>query len=185
MDVQLRAKAAVQDQVERTLKGDFKWVVDRMNPEHLKILAREMKVPVDVVKDKKVRQLQQISQQGVTIEAMITLPPSGAFEVDFGLEEQMVNGEAVNVGAYRSWMVFIPTVMDISAMDHSSEPPRMRTVRKWSFEVAIAKKNQESWTFMNGEGVNALELRKLFKFLPQQDAAFHFPERKAEEIKKK
>ena len=185
MEVQNRAKDAVQDQVAKTLKGDFKGVVDKMNPDHLKILAREAKVPVNVLKAQKLRQLQGVAQQGVTIEAMITLPPSGAFEVDFGLVGQVVNGEAVNGAAYRQWMVFIPTVMDVSAMDLAAEPPRMRTVRKWSFEVAISPKDKDDWTFVNGDGVNALELRKLFKFLPQQDAAYNFPKRDAEEVDKK
>ena len=185
MDVQLRAKVAVQSQVDKTLKGDFRGVVEKMNPDYLKVLSREAKIPVDAVQAKNLKNLQEISQQGVTIEAMITLPPAGAFEVDFGLTEQMVDGKAVNGGAYRSWMVFIPTVIDISGLDLSTEPPKMRTFRKWSFEVAIAKKDQESWTFVNGQGVNALELRKLFKFLPQDDKAYNFPVRKAEEIKKK
>jgi hypothetical protein len=185
MEVQLRAKDAVQAQVDLTLKGDFKAVVDRMNPDHLKILSREAKVPVDVVKANKLGQLQAVAQQGVTIEAMITLPPAGAFEVDFGLVNQIVDGQAVNAGAYRSWMVFIPTVMDFSAMDHDAQPPRMRTFRKWSFEIAISKKDGEDWTFLSGDGVNALELRKLFKFLPQEEKAYNFPVRKVEEIKKK
>jgi len=185
MEVQERAQSAVQAQVDKTLKGDFKGVVDKMNPEHLKILAREARIPVEAVKAKKLRQMKAIAQQGVVIEAMITLPPAGAFEVDFGLVDGMVNGRAVNEAAYRKWMVFIPTVMDISAMDRAAQPPRMRTIRKWGFEVAISPKNGEDWTFVNGEGVNALELRKLFKFLPIQDKAFNFPVRKAVEVKKK
>jgi len=185
MDVQERAQSAVQAQVDKTLKGDFEGVVDKMNPEYLKVLSREARIPVEGVKAKKLLQLQGIAQQGVTIEAMITLPPAGAFEVDFGLVKDLVNGEAVNEAAYRKWMVFIPTVMDISAMDRAAQPPRMRTIRKWGFEVAISPKDGEDWTFVNGEGVNALELRKLFKFLPQQDKAFNFPVRKVEELKKK
>ncbi|YCM44096.1 hypothetical protein V2O64_22570 [Verrucomicrobiaceae bacterium 227] len=185
MDVQLRAKAAVQAQVEKTLQGDFKGVVEKMNPDHLKILAREMKVPVANVKARKVAQLQAIGQQGVVLEAMITLPPAGAFEVDYGFEDRIVDGKPVKVAGYRSWMVFIPTVMDISAMDRAAQPPRMRTIRKWSFEVAISRKKEEEWTFVNGDVVNALELRKLFKFLPQKDSAFNFPVKKAEEVERK
>ena len=53
MDVQLRAKAAVQAQVDKTLKGDFQGVVEKMNPDYLKVLSREAKIPVDALKAKK------------------------------------------------------------------------------------------------------------------------------------
>ena len=42
---------------------------------------------------------------------------------------------------------------------------------------------QESYTFVNGNGMNALQLRKIFKFLPKEDKEFQFPEVKVEELK--
>ena len=142
-----------------------------------------MKKTVPAVKADRVAKMQAIGQQGVTVDAMITLNPKSAFEVDYGFEDRVVDGKRVKVADYRSWLVFVPTVMDISVVDNKVQPPKMRRFRKWGFEVAISKKNDEDWTFVSGDGMNALELRKLFKFLPQKDKDLNFPVRKIEELK--
>lgn len=185
MEVQMRAKDATQTMVDKTLRGDFAAVVERTYPEYLKFRAREKRRSVPQIKADMVNNLKKIGQGGVVLNAMITLKPQSAFEVDYGVEKQVVNGEEVQVGVYRKWMVFVPTVVDISAMDHDLNPPRMRTFRKWDFEVVIADKEQENWTFITGSSANAMELRKYFKFLPPNDRDLHFPERKIEEIGKK
>lgn len=185
MDVQMRAKDATQQMVDKTLRGDFVAVVERTYPEYLQFRAREKRRTIPQTKAALVNNLRKIGQEGVVLDAMITLNPQSAFEVDYGVEKRVVNGEEVQAGIYRKWMVFIPTVLDISAMDHDAKPPRMRNFRKWDFEVAIADKGQENWTFIPGSSANAMELRKYFKFLPQKDEDLRFPERKIEEIRKK
>jgi hypothetical protein len=182
MEVQLRAKDAVQVMVNKTLQQDFVAVAEMMNPEYLKILARTNQKTVNQIKAQAVQTLRGIGTGGVSLEAMITLAPQGAFEVDYGFEDKIVNGEKVKVAGYRSWMVFIPTVVDFSGLDEKAQPPRVRTIRQWSFQVAISKKDKEAWTFISGDSVNALELRKLFKFLPQEDKQYNFPVRKLEEV---
>ncbi|MGC6565281.1 MAG: hypothetical protein ACON38_06675 [Akkermansiaceae bacterium] len=182
-DVMLRARKAVQVQVDKTLRNDFEGVVEKTNPEYLKVLSRALKKTIPAVKADRVAKMRAIGQQGVTVDAMITLTPKSAFEVDYGFEDRVVDGKRVKVADYRSWLVFVPTVMDISILDKTVQPPKLRRFRKWSFEAAITKKNDESWTFVNGEGLNALELRKLFKFLPQKDKDLNFPVRKIEELK--
>lgn len=182
-DVTLRARKAVQVQVDKTLRNDFEGVVEKTNPEYLKVLSRALKKTIPAVKADRVAKMRAIGQQGVTVDAMITLTPKSAFEVDYGFEDRVVDGKRVKVADYRSWLVFVPTVMDISVLDKTVQPPKLRRFRKWSFEAAITKKNDESWTFVNGEGLNALELRKLFKFLPQKDKDLNFPVRKIEELK--
>lgn len=183
MDVQARARLAVQAQVDKTLKGDFVGVVEKTNPDYLKVLSRSLKKPVPQVKADRVASLKKLGQQGITLDAMITRPPKSAFEVDYGFETRVVNGKRVKVADYRSWLVFVPTVTDISILDRKEQPPKMKRYRKWGFEAAISKKNDEEWTFVNGDGLNALELRKLFKFLPQKDGDYNFPVNKLEEIK--
>lgn len=179
----LRARKAVQVQVDKTLRNDFEGVVEKTNPEYLKVLSRALKKTIPAVKADRVAKMRAIGQQGVTVDAMITLTPKSAFEVDYGFEDRVVDGKRVKVADYRSWLVFVPTVMDISVLDKTVQPPKLRRFRKWIFEAAITKKNDESWTFVNGEGLNALELRKLFKFLPQKDKDLNFPVRKIEELK--
>ncbi|MBT7214457.1 MAG: hypothetical protein HN869_04520, partial [Verrucomicrobia bacterium] len=74
-------------------------------------------------------------------------------------------------------------VKDFQYLDQSKKPAKLRRFRKWEYEIAISPKEQESWTFVNGNGMNALQLRKIFKFLPKEDKEFQFPEVKVEELK--
>ena len=183
MEVQMRAKEAVQEMVNKTLQQDFVAVADKIYPDYLQLLARAKRKTIAQVKAEEVAKLKAVGASGVTIDSMITLAPKNAFEVEYGVEKGQ-GGSATEAG-YRSWMVFIPTVLDFSALDNLADPPRMRSFRKWGFQVAISKKDQESWTFVDGDGVNALELRKLFKFLPQDDKLYNFPRRDVQEIERK
>jgi hypothetical protein len=74
-------------------------------------------------------------------------------------------------------------VKDFQYLDKSTNPAKLRRFRKWDFEIAISPKGQEKWTFVNGNGMNALQLRKVFKFLPKNDKDYQFPEVKNEELK--
>jgi hypothetical protein len=135
--------------------------------------------------------MKEMGQNGVTFQAAITRRADIAFEVDYGLEDFLVDGEKVmgedgnpkKVARYRKWMVFVPTVKDFQYLDQSKKPAKLRRFRKWEYEIAISPKEQESWTFVNGNGMNALQLRKIFKFLPKEDKEFQFPEVKVEELK--
>lgn len=190
MEVKERAQNAVQKVVDETVRGNFQAALDSMNPGFVRVISRPYGGPAQY-KAGLMRQMKEMGQNGLTFQAAITRKADIAFEVDYGFEDQIVNGEVVlgedgeprQVARYRSWMVFVPTVKDFQYLDRSTEPARLRKFRKWDFEVAISPKKDESWTFINGSSVNALQLRKLFKFLPKDDKTFQFPEVKYEEVK--
>ncbi len=178
MDVQQRAKAATQVMVDQVMVGKYAEVIEMMNPDYLKKTATQKRITVTKLKEQLAKQLETIGKNGVTLDATITRAPKGAFEVDYGFEEEIINGKKVKVANYRSWMVFIPTVTDLQVLDNHQESPTLKRYRKFGFQVAISPKKGEKWTFIGGSGVNALELRKLFPYLPKTDKEFDFPVRK-------
>jgi hypothetical protein len=192
MEVKQRAKAAVQVVMDETIRGNFKAALNSMNPEFVKVTSRAFGGP-ERFKAALLKQMEDMGQNGVTFMAAITQPADIAFEVDYGFENQIIDGKPVigpdgkpvQVAGYRSWMVFVPTVTDFEYLDKETEPAKLRKFRKWSFEVAISKKKAEQWTFINGDSINALQLRKLFPFLPKEDKKMQFPPIKREERTKK
>lgn len=190
MDVKERAQAAVQVVVNETIRGDFKAALDSMNPEFLNMIARPFGGPKRL-KAQYLKQMKEMGANGVTFQAAITRRADSAFEVDYGFEDLLVDGQKVigpdgkpkQVARYRKWMVFVPTVKDFQYLDKAKNPAELRRFRKWDFEIAISPKGQENWTFVNGNGMNALQLRKVFKFLPKEDKDYQFPEIKNEELK--
>lgn len=178
--VKRNAQAAVQKVMDKTVRGDNQAAIDAMNPAYLKIIARG-NGGVAKHKAKLLNAMNMMGKNGVTFLAGITQVADSAIECDYGLE----GPEGAKVGVYRKWMVFVPTVKDISILDTEQKPPVLRTFRKTEYEVAISPKGREEWTFINGSGINALELRKLFPFLPKDDKEFNFPEVKTVELTKK
>ncbi len=184
LEVKARAQAAVDRMIKETVAGDYKAVIDSMNPDYLKVLARG-KGGTKKMKAHLLKELQSLGKKGVTYEAAITQRATQAFEVDFGVEERMVRGKKEKVGGYRRWMVFVPTVANLRILDQSVEPSKLRKYRKQGFVIAIAPKAKERWTFIDGANINSLELRKLFPFLPKDEKKIGFPEKSFKEIKKK
>ena len=190
MEVKERAQSAVQKIVDETVRGNFKAALDSMNPGFVKVISRPYGGPAKY-KAALMRQMNELGQNGITFQAAITRKADIAFEVDYGFENHVMNGKVVlgkdgkpqQVARYRSWMVFVPTVKDFQVLDKSTNPAKLRKFRKWDFEVAISPKKNENWTLVNGSSVNALQLRKLFKFLPKDDKKFQFPEVKSQELK--
>lgn len=192
MEVKRRAQAAVQALMDKTVRGDFKAALDAMNPDFVKVVSRPYGGPAKY-KAGLLKMLNDMGKNGMTFQAAITQAADSAFEVDYGFENQLVNGKPVigkdgkpvQVARYRSWMVFVPTVKDFQFLDKEIQPAKLRKFRSWDFEVAISPKKNENWTFVNGTSINALQLRKLFPFLPKEDKEYKFPLRKTEERKKK
>lgn len=178
--VKRSAQAALQKVMDKTVRGDNQAAIDAMNLAYLKIISRA-NGGVAKHKAKLLNAMNMMGKNGVTFLAGITQVPDSALECDYGLE----GPEGAKVGVYRKWMVFVPVVKDISILDKEQEPPVLRTLRITEFEVAISPKGREDWTFINGSGMNALELRKLFPFLPKDDKEYNFPPTKKRELTKK
>lgn len=184
IEVKQRAQAAAQVVMDQTIRGDFQAALDSMNPDFIKVISRAVGGP-QRFKTGLLKMMNEMGQNGITFQAAITQAPDTAFEVDYGFIERLVDGKVVKVPGYRQWMVFVPTVKDFQVLDPDAQPAHLRKFRKWSFEVAISPKENENWTFVNGDSITALQLRKLFPFLPKDDRSLKFPLKKIEERTKK
>lgn len=128
---------------------------------------------------------------GIAIQAGITRKPDVAMEVDWGLRDVLVNGKPVmgpdgkpeQEFAFRQWMVFVPTVMDVFINNPEAQPPVMEKWRTTSFQIAISPKRNENWTFIDGARVEPIQLRKIFPFLPKEAKVLKFPKVERKKIK--
>lgn len=192
LEVKARAKAAAQIIMDKTVRGDNQAAIDAMNPDYLKVAARGAGGVVKF-KEKLLRQMNAMGQNGINLQAAITQPADTAFEVGYGFKDMVVNGEKiigsdgkpVQEAGYLQWMVYVPTVIEFTVLDEEAKPAKLRTFRRWSFEIAISPKGKENWTFINGNNINALQLRQIFPFLPPKDKDLKFPLKKIEERTKK
>lgn len=182
MEVQRRAQAAVQAAMTEAVKGNFEVLVNQMNPKYLKLETRRIAGGIAGVKADKLRLFKELAKNGVVLGASVARQPNSAMEVDFGIDKEVVEGRRRNVSVYRKWMVIVPTVTDFQVVDRTQKPAKIRKFRKFGFEVAVSPKQGENWTFIPGEGMNPLQLRKMFPFLPRDPKVYRFPVEKTVEI---
>lgn len=176
-DVLKSAKMATQGLADRVVRGEYQVIVDRMYPALKKKEARKMG-GMDQFEQKTIQKLKNLPA-GVRLVTMKALQPYSAFEVNFGLEERIVNGKKHKIGIYRDWMVFVPTQSIISVTDTGVTPAKIYQIRNDSFQVAISRKGTNQWTFMDGGQVRAFQLRKFFPYLPAKDKDLGLPQVKA------
>jgi len=168
------AQQAVQKLSDEVVKGNMMMAFDSMNPEWKKRAAMTSG-GVDNLEKAILGEFDRLKKQGTTLSWKKARPPLQAMEVDYGIEER--GGK--RVGVYRQWMVFVPTVSLVTAMDHTVSPPKMRKIKMKGFQVALQRKGMQKWTFIDGSRLKAADLRALFPFLPAEDKALGFPERRS------
>lgn len=180
--VKREAQKAVQALVNQVVRGNQDAAFKHMNPEWRKKLARKNGGEKKLMKQMR-EQFASLQAQGIVIRAMEAQQPIMAYEVDFGLEQKKVNGVVQNVGIYKQWLVFVPTVSLISAINRQTKPPTTYDIRADSFQAAICKKGANEWTFIDGSDLKAANLREIFEFLPKDDKKLGFPKREKKVIK--
>lgn len=191
VQVMRRAQMAAQKVVDQTVRGNFQAALNSMNPKYVEVISRPFGGPKKF-KASMLKMMNQMGANGIAIQSILTRMPKTALEVDYGLQDVVVNGEPVmgpdgkpkREAAYRSWMVFVPTVTDYLIKDQNP-PQKLVMKRKWDFQVAISPKREEDWTFISGSSINPLELRRIFPFLPKDKKQFQFPEVKTQTLEGK
>ena len=180
LEVMERARMATQVLMNETVRGNFKVVVDRMHPGFVEAIARPFGGPAKFKADM-LKMMNQMGGNGIAIQAGITQAPDVAFEVDWGAQDVWENGQPLldangkpkQEFAYRQWMVYVPTVMDVFIKSENGE---LEKWRKTGFQIAISPKRIEDWTFIDGSTVTPIQLRKVFPFLPKDAGKLKFPE---------
>jgi hypothetical protein len=163
-DVISSATKAVEELGDAVVLGHYKVAVEKMNPQWKERTAKriggmeELEKQLDGVS-------QQMVQQGITI---ISFKPQGlprSFEVAPGRKVETVNGEEVESLVYNKWLVLIPTITQFRIVRPGQAKPTV--IDSTGFQVAIADKGKNNWSFIDGAGLTVNELRGLFGTLPQ------------------
>lgn len=157
------AVLAVQQLGEQVLAGHYKVAIDRMNPQWKERTAARMKGMKNLE-----RQLEetvaQMSRLGI---AMVSFKPMGqprVYQVTPGYREINKQGKKQQAFLYTKWLVFVPTVTTFRVAREGM--PKASIVESQSYQVAVAEKGKNDWTFIDGSGLNIADLRGLYGTLP-------------------
>lgn len=161
--VKASAVAAVEKLGEQVVLGRYQAALERMNPEWKQRTAARMGGMAELE-----RRLDGVAaemvRQGIT---MISFKPQGepiVHEVSPGTKAVRENGVEKGRMAFTKWLVMVPTVTRFRIIAEGN--PRPMVIENTGFQVAVADKNTLDWTFIDGSGLTAADLRGLFITLP-------------------
>lgn len=162
-EVEAAAVAAVAKLGEEVVLGRYQVAIERMNPFWKKRAAERMGGMQEL--DKQLAGVaKQMVQQGIS---MISFKPKGqpqSFEVSPGKKVEKVAGQEVESLIFTKWLVLVPTVTQFRIIRQGEVKPLV--IDSTGFQVAIADKGTNDWTFIDGAGVSVSDLRNLFGTLP-------------------
>jgi hypothetical protein len=171
------AVAAVDRLGRDVTKGDFIVAIDRMNPEWLAQLARQggggrigADKEAEVRKRDEIRKqaegaAKRLAQEGVSIVSSVPLGQPLSFEVGPGKRIEKVEGQEVEVLVFTKWMVLVPTLTKYRMLLKGDPKPLF--IEKTGFQVAVADKGKDNWTFIDGSNLTVSALRRVFSTLPK------------------
>jgi hypothetical protein len=168
-EVAASAVAAVKALGEQLVLGRHQVAIERMYPELKKRLAKQ-----EGGMDKLEARLadafgRKMSEQGVQL---ISFRPEGrpiAYEVGAGKEVVAGGDGPVERMVFRQWLLLIPTVAEYRTIRPVVEGgvPKSLIVIGRGFQVAVADKGSNDWTFIYGAGLTVPDLRRMFFTLPE------------------
>jgi hypothetical protein len=167
-DVTASAAAAVDKLGKEVVQGHFQIAIDRMYPKWKERMAKQMG-GMDKLQSKLDSVGKTMAQQGMTL---LSFGPAGtptSFEVWPGKKIETVNGQQVETLVYEKWMILIPTkkVFRIVQAAKDGQPAQSYNITSEGFQIAVADKGKNDWTFIDGSGVTIPDLRSMFLSLPE------------------
>lgn len=157
------AVAAVQKLGDEVVRGRHEYAIERMYPRWKERMAKRLG-GMEVLEKQLAGVVEQMQRQGIS---MLSFKPAGApkaYEVWPGKKLAVVDGKEQEVLVATKWMVLIPTVTKFRLID---DVGKYRYIERTGFQVAIADKGVDDWTFMDGSGITVADLRSLFPDVPQ------------------
>lgn len=174
---QLESEAALRagavDATERlgreVVKENFSYTIQRMYPRWKKKTAADMG-GMDRLVEKLSEVPKIMKRNGIRILSFEPGVPGRVFEVQSAII-QTRSGEKKTI--YTEWLVFVPTTLKYLVPD----PATGRNVRlqKSGFQVAVSRKEENDWYFIDGSRLQIEELRRLFPALPATKEALGLP----------
>lgn len=166
-EVEASAVAAVARLGEEVVLGRYQVAVERMNPQWKERAAKRLGGMAELEKQLAAVAAQMV-RQGIS---MISFKPQGkprTYQVTPGRRSIAGSGSRVEKLVYTQWMVLVPTVTRFRIMRSVPDaPPKVITIESTGYQVAVADKGADNWTFIDGAGLTVADLRSLFITLPQ------------------
>lgn len=158
------AVAAVAKLGDEVVLGRYQVAVERMYPVWKERAAKRMG-GMEALEKQLAGVAAQMVQQGIS---MISFKPQGQprpYEVVPGKKVVKENGVNVEKLVFTKWLVLVPTVRKIRIMREGN--PKPVVIESIGYQVAVADKGKNDWTFIDGAGLALNDLRGLFLTLPQ------------------
>ncbi len=151
------------------VKGNFSFTIQRMYPRWKKKTAADVG-GMDRLVEKLKEVPKVMKQNGIVILAFEPKMPNKVFEVRAAII-QTKDGQKKTI--YTEWLAFVPTTMKYLVPD----PATGKNVRlkKSGFQVAVSRKEENDWYFIDGSNLGVEELRRLFPALPADRKALMLP----------
>lgn len=161
IDVVNSAIAAVNELGNEMVRGKLKVSLERMYPQWRERLGRRLGGEEALAKqfDDAIREMMK---QGTSMISFKTYGFPKVYEVFPGKKIEVVDGKEVEVLTNTKWLMLIPTVTRFRVMQQQE----IIIIESKSFQVAIADKDKQQWTFIDGSGLTIQEMRSLFISLP-------------------
>lgn len=150
---------AVEALGKKVVMGDHKAAVDLMYPQWKERMAKREGGQAKL--EAKLASIgPMMARNGVQILSFKTLGQPSVYEV----VPEGISDDGVEKTGFRKWLLLIPTVTQFGIMD--AESAKRHVINSHGFQVAIADKGQDNWTFINGSDVTSADLRRMFVTLP-------------------
>lgn len=144
---------------KKVVNSDYKAAIDSMYPQWKERMAKR-KGGIKKLESELEGIGEMMSRNGVQIISFKTVGMPTSYEVWRGKGGDAAGGEP----NFTKWLLLIPTVTQFRIFH--DDGPKAALINSHGFQVAIADKGQDNWTFINGSDVSVSDLRSLFTTLP-------------------
>lgn len=158
------ARAAVESLGSQVVLGKYEVAIERMYPAWKKRMAERVG-GMEKLNAQLAGAAAQMQGNGMSL---ISFKPQGqpiVHEVSLGKKTTLVNGKEIKVDVFTKWLLIFPTVTQFQIF--KANDPKRYLVETTGFQVAIADKGKNEWTFIDGSGLKVADLRSLFSNLPE------------------
>ncbi|MEP4076392.1 hypothetical protein [Haloferula sp.] len=153
------AVVSVEALGKKVVNSDYKAAIDSMYPQWKDRMAKR-KGGLKKLEEELEGIGEMMARNGVQIISFKTVGAPKSYEVWPGDNTNAAAGK-IN---YTKWLLLIPTVTQFRIFHDDS--PKGAVINSHGFQVAIADKGKNNWTFINGSDVSVSDLRSLFITLP-------------------
>jgi hypothetical protein len=153
------AVTSVEELGKKVVNNDFKAAIDNMYPQWKERMAKR-KGGMKKLEEELAGIGEYMARNGVQIISFKVVGVPQSYEVWPGDSSK----EASGVINYTKWMLLIPTVTQFRIFH--DESPKGTVINTYGFQVAVADKGKDNWTFIDGSDVSVSDLRSLFITLP-------------------